>query len=839
MSTEVVGFQLLIVGCPVGFCTPGVSTATSGDALWFTPTSWSELLEWPQITINEQAKPLDGDLDVSGFQLELLDDTSLSALFARDATNNVSSPVTVSVTALAASITVQNGALYTNNTDAWIERECVGITAIAGNVLTTTRGKYGSQAVAHTIDAANNRNPELFASQPWLGVQRHAYLFAVRSAGTAFCVWEGQIKRPVLEAGMVKIQCEHLWSTIRNLRIGEYYGGTDLIGLGVPVNSPAVVKMFYNDSTLTAWEVGGASSIYRTTVDCLNDTASNLARVFGSGHGLTASSDVVRLSDGAYRFRLRWLAGADNGPSGVLFLLGNDPINGQFITNGTTRVMDFNVPAAQSCAYMVGNNSVASQDFYFSGSQSLPVIWDGSTVTGDGRSTRGNRVLRGVLNEDWYVVFNSVVVNNSTRKITAKTSFCRRNPSADEAYGFGSSLATITQPHLTVALQVACDHWAEGFEFGIIPELGRDTWSAHWDFSTITNLVRHTAYQGARRVSYYDSESVLGEILSQDCILSGCSPVIRASGRIALWCWKIPDAQDTIAATYTSDSLISDESQFELFEEGLANSIEVTAKDFRVVVNLSQSLERYGRGREMKVDLKGIDADRIRSIDPIALKNNLLRRLQLWSEPIYVVKLEVPIDQIETVYTGDVISITEWSAPDGAGNRGLSSAKGVVWNRTLDFANGKIRLECLLFGRVSYPYSPCVVTTGIDGTGKIVNLKSNPLNGSTAYDGTSGSGYSRFAVGNFVQLTQRDSTTPLTESAKITALTPGAPDTMTFFAALSAPMQAIIASGSWVTVRYDAYATVTSTQRSAYAFVGDDTTGVIGGTSVQNQLVAP
>ena len=145
------GWALTITGVPHVFTTHDQGTLTSSSPLWWAgetgvvyANGW---LSPPRGTISERAKPLEGELEVSPLSFELHDATTtaggsplLTSLAGRDAALLTSTPLASSITASATSITVGNGALFTAPCFAWLNTECVRVTAVAGNVL-TARGR--------------------------------------------------------------------------------------------------------------------------------------------------------------------------------------------------------------------------------------------------------------------------------------------------------------------------------------------------------------------------------------------------------------------------------------------------------------------------------------------------------------------------------------------------------------------------------------------------------------------------------------------------------------------------------------------------------------------------
>ena len=182
---SVQGWAVTIAGVPWVFTTHDMGTLTSASPLWWGGESGVQYangwLSWPRGQITERAKPLEGELDVSPLAVELHDAATsaggsplLTGLAGRDSVGLTSSPVASSVTAAATTITVGDGGLFSAPCFAWIEGECVRVTSVSTNTLTVTRGRLGTKAVAHAVDAtvaaddvlAHAGGPRLVAGGP-------------------------------------------------------------------------------------------------------------------------------------------------------------------------------------------------------------------------------------------------------------------------------------------------------------------------------------------------------------------------------------------------------------------------------------------------------------------------------------------------------------------------------------------------------------------------------------------------------------------------------------------------------------------------------------------------
>jgi hypothetical protein len=206
---------LVIEGSRHAYATGGVSSISSYSDAAPTGTAIKRgYLQPIRSVISERLRPLDGNVEVSALDFVVHDtDGSGTDQFTRTLDESALTFLTTSVLVGDTSIIVANGAAITSfPTDAWINRECMRVTARAGNTLFVTRGYYGTAAEAIEVDAAQALQPELFA-YPCTLRGRRARLYRV-SGTTATLRWVGYVKNgPIVAANGASfvIQCAHAW----------------------------------------------------------------------------------------------------------------------------------------------------------------------------------------------------------------------------------------------------------------------------------------------------------------------------------------------------------------------------------------------------------------------------------------------------------------------------------------------------------------------------------------------------------------------------------------------------------------------------------------------------
>lgn len=851
----ITGFCLTIAGVPYVLATDGVGTMpTSTSGLWFGAESGvavvrgalaAEGLRW-----SERAKPLAGELEVDSMTFTLRDPVAASGiasgehlltwLATRNSVNITSTPLASTITSTATSVTVGNGGALTASTWAWLNREAVYVSAIVGNVLTVTRGRLGTRGVAHVVD--DTLTPEVFASLPW--VQRRKVVLWVVDDGVASPLWMGFcVRAPRLSEGgaTFALACDPYLQTIADGPIG---GGDTmtLVGYGegsrsAPDASSTILSLGVQyDGHLPTW--GAAWNTSRSFEEMAAGVASRLTtasalRATRTVPFIQRLGGMIRIDiDGAAAFtaHARWLAGeATVYPAQI---------------RGTNRSVAIELSPAPRTAYCIAEGApcyLAVRSL-----ASAPASWGSTSYdTGTDHATTVQRGLRGEQDRDWWVDFRFV----STGAASSLSPWLQVLESSSTPRKWGLAprdgmhvIKLLDPPPLTVTYAVRTGHWAYGLRRGALPLVDDCTAETDWDWSTLPDVLQATVGNPVSRTWTFDGRRTAGDLLRECCLLSGVTPVV-IDGRPALHAWGWPRAGETAAATLTAADIIGTP-VWSTWDDGLANRLSLKSDGVEIPVTDRGSIARYGPGHEIAVTLGGVDQQAPITDDPYTLARLALGRLSLWADPLGSVRVVVSLAQ-RAVRLGSLVRLTDWITPDGAGERGLAAARGIVYGRAPDYDAGTITLDILLFPRVSYGYAPCArVLSVVSST--VVDIDATPV-GSYDYaggtDGLGGTGtgvQSLFAAGDRVQLLTRDSTTLTSEDRIIDTVTwTGTEWRVAFTVALSAGMQTAIGAGP-CDIRGSEYATAgIQAAQKEFMHVADDATLVIDGTADRARVIAP
>ena len=859
----ITGFALTIAGVPYVLATDGVGTMpTSSSPLWWGAESGVEIvrgalaaegLRWA-----ERAKPLAGELEVDSMTFALRDpvvsvgiaagEHLLTWLATRNSTNITSTPLAATITATATSVTVGTGASLTASTWAWVNREAVYVSAIVGNTLTVTRGRLGTQGVAHLVD--NTLTPEVFASVPW--IQRRKVVLWVVDDGVASPLWMGFcVRAPRLTEGgaTYSLACDPYVQTISDNPIGG--GDTiSLVGYGegarsAPDASSSLLSIGYQrGSTRTVF--GAAWNTARSFEEMAWRVASRLSTASAPFTGGAVTPFIQRLAGevrididatAAFTAHVRWLSGETTAyPSQI-----RATRHSVAITLSPAPQVAYCIPEAAPCYLAVRSLAAA------------PASWGSTSYeTGTDHATVTQRGLRIEQDRDWWVDFRTITPGTST----PPGAYAELSPwlqvtggaySTPRKWGLaprdGQHVIKLLDPApATVTHWVTTGHWADGLRRGAMPLVDDCAAEVDWDWSTLPDVRQATVGTPVSRSWTFDGRRTAGDLLRECCLLSGTTPVV-IDGRLALHAWGWPRAGEAPAATLTALDIIGTP-VWSSWDDGLANRLTLKSDALEVSITDRGSVARYGPGHDIAVTLGGVDQQAPITDDPYSLARLALSRLSLWADPLASVRVVVSLAH-RAVRLGQLVQLSDWITPDGSGDRGLSSARGIVYGRAHDYDEGTVTLDLLLFPRVSYGYAPCArVLSVVSST--VVDIDATPV-GSVDYaggtDGLGGTGtgsQSLFAAGDRVQLLTRDSTTLTSEDRIIDTVTwTGTEWRIAFTVALSAGMQTAIGAGP-VDVRGSEYATagISDAQRE-YMHVADDATLVLDGTADRARVIAP
>lgn len=851
----ITGFCLTIAGVPYVLATDGVGTMpTSTSGLWFGAESGvavvrgalaAEGLRW-----SERAKPLAGELEVDSMTFTLRDPVAsagiaagehlLTWLATRNSINITSTPLAATITSTATSVTVGNGGSLAASTWAWLNREAVYVSAIVGNVLTVTRGRLGTQGVAQGVD--NTLQPEVFASVPW--IQRRKVVLWVVDDGVATPLWMGFcVRAPKLsESGATySLACDPYVQTISDGPIG---GGDTitLVGYGegsrsAPDASSSILSVGVQyDGNLPAW--GAAWNTSRSFAEMAVGVTSRLSSA--SAQRATRTVPFIQRLGGQIRIDID---GAAALTAHVRWLAGETTVYPAQI-RGTGRSVAIELSPAPQVAYCIPEGAPA-----YLAVRSLaaaPASWGSTSYdTGTDHATVTQRGLRIEQDRDWWCDIRFVSVGaTSSLSPWLQVLECSSTP---RKWGLAPRdgmhvIKLLDPPPATVTYAVRTGHWAYGLRRGALPLVDDCAAEVDWDWSTLPDVLQATVGGPVSRTWTFDGRRTAGDLLRECCLLSGVTPVV-IDGRPALHAWGWPRAGETAAATLTAADIIGTP-VWSTWDDGLANRLSLKSDGVEIPVTDRGSIARYGPGHEIAVTLGGVDQQAPITDDPYTLARLALGRLSLWADPLGSVRVVVSLAQ-RAVRLGSLVRLTDWITPDGAGERGLAAARGIVYGRAPDYDAGTITLDILLFPRVSYGYAPCArVLSVVSST--VVDIDATPV-GSYDYaggtDGLGGTGtgvQSLFAAGDRVQLLTRDSTTITSEDRIIDTVTwTGTEWRVAFTVALSAGMQTAIGAGP-CDIRGSEYATAgIQAAQKEFMHVADDATLVIDGTADRARVIAP
>lgn len=843
-------YCLTIAGCPWAFTdTPGLPSLSSSSPLWPSPAEVAEgFLVRPTGRWAERAKPLDGELDVDSLRFQLHDAPAtvdgaarplLAWLATRAPSSVTSTPLAASMSATATTFTVGDGTALTIPGVAWIEGEAINCASRSTNTITVAsggRGYYGTRARAHTIDGAQALYPEVFASFPWI-TRRKVCLWAVTSAGVCTLLWAGYATRaPALseDGARYDLACDHMWTVQRNNPVGGALGSTRAVGYGTTASSSAgaLLTTSFTMTISGAVQRGAARSRgpfrdwsalsrhHETAFASQTTTAGariNLA-IGRAGSDVRLDADVLTAT--VPIFTIAPIVGGKSYPSIISEARG---------TRQTVSAALTEVPSVLYLALWNTNTTVLVSSL-----DTLHTSWSITTTTDGPYTTTQTPALRCQHSERFALVLTDVSTTDSGElgpRVAGLANLLPRKPGVEMT---ATDVIPVLRdpPPFAAIYRVRTDHWVYGLRRSVVG-LCEDTFADDWDWSAIDDVAEASAGLRVARDWLFDGRRTLGDVVTECSLLHGCSPVLRA-GRIALHAWGWPDAQASTALTISRTDIIGAPT-WSRWQEGLANRVSFRSPDLQINGTQAQSRARFGPGREIKVELAGLDDQASPIGDPQDLARGVMGRLEMWGEPLAVVRFRLSGEHTATLELGRELTASEWMLPDGEGGRGLDATRAVVMTRDVDLGAAVLTVEALVFGHTAYPYAPCARVDAQITTSKITVKAPGFVNGTSSYSG--GEDVETFSVGMKCDLISRESTPVIDAGVTIVTVDNGT-RAITFASPMSAGIQARIAAGARVDLRFASFGTVITAQER-WMFVGDDTTRVIDSTATAAREVAP
>lgn len=851
------GWLIVIDGVPYGFGTAGVSSVSSwpdGDP---GVTILDGALDRPTGELSERLRPTEGDCDVSPLSFVVHDVDSgayaqiITALFTRDIESITKTYLTVSATASDVNFTVADPTIFgvSPSLDAWVNGECVRVTARAGSVLTVTRGRYGSRARAIEVNEDEAILPEIFLSCPELTRRRVVLYRVVDGVATTRYIGHADHAPRLNEDGCSwTISTTHASTRELGVTLGSVAGNARNVGyddygvsliversngagvIGSSARASTKVKIHASlqdavsaacsrleasirsttgaDATVTPSFVGGRVivSVSATSID-----AYTLRARIGDLEAESTSTDT----SSAKRAKVE-LYGADRG---ALSRFGWQPYSAPPVTDSarlTVLAISPSLPTASASWATI----TSSGDVPVTVTPILTAPWDNDyQLVLDARGQTA----------DYWTTADTTHTDPSHTTLRAS------------AYLRAKDAAVATEPEAPTAgslvyrgvlvfhreYLVQSSHWLYAlqwvFDDGAISD---ENDARNWDWSQIG---LHAGATGSGTVAAVDwriaADRKVGEFLVDECALRGACLSVRG-GKLCVVAVRQPTASETVAASITDADLRGSgdapRAQLEQWEDGVVTAVQIASplRDVRVVDQVARA--RYGDGRTITLRAEGLRNQRSAIDDPVQWARSIAQRpLRLWSAPVYLVRLPLTQQYRDAFELGDVIEATVATLPDGAGARGLDAQRLQVIGIAEDLDTGDLTVEALWFP-LAYGYAPCVRVASIAGslltidTGAGVSrIGDYSGSGLSTYTGTANDGgASRFAVGDVVELVQRNAASPAApEQRTVTSVDPTVP---------SIKLDAAPAGGwgalSWVDLRTAAYSVCVADQKNRWAF---------------------
>lgn len=266
-----------------GTCTPSWSPADTGTNRPIRP--W--LTDIPDIT-GPKAEPLNGTCEPSRFEVNILDvDGEITSLLSVNKQGNIThlaEAIPASTSGLSEDYDVEDGSVFSADTDIYIGSETLRLTAIAGNTLTLTRGMYGSEASVHNITNSSGYDVSVLVSdRPTFMLTRSVVLYECRdglSESDAIKI-NGFLSSHAEDDGVWTLTCEGWLGRVKKT-IGENIAKTII---GSPKDEPV-------------WLWGGFNEVYIRDMIAFN----NRGVAFEKG----APTDGILYNTTAFTRHIAW-----------------------------------------------------------------------------------------------------------------------------------------------------------------------------------------------------------------------------------------------------------------------------------------------------------------------------------------------------------------------------------------------------------------------------------------------------------------------------------------------------------------------------------------------------
>lgn len=840
-------------------------------------------LDTPRVSWQERMRLVEGDLDVDGVAFLVHDVTASTGYAAgRPWLTYLSSldPEQITCASLGASMSASATSFTLTASSAgaisglipcvvWIDGEAVDCSGIVGttvSVATSGRGYYGSRATVHAIDTEYGVVPDVALSPPWVN-RRRVLLWRIDNDGAATVLWRGYATRPrrAPDGAAWQLQCEHAWTVDRARPLGLPSASTRMRGFSASVvkfgarTTEGLQLSEYPSVDGTFWSIDDLLAAYR---DAIRD------RLLGAS-GVTAASVSLQRVERQVRLDISTTGLTNNYLMAMASVGGSITRGALATTNPQFSSVEVQIPPV-AIALPVTVESGTSMSLPVTSVQGFPATFDAITTSVDGPHTTTVRpaligsardatlVIYPVESEEDGALGGPVITFESYDFFDQKTGL-RIIPRTLRGESDLAAVVPIFEPsHMQFGARVETTHWAYGLMRLVSDTTHVNGGNAGFDtrnFAATTDAswslcAQRTESDIATREWNLDGRQTLSELLVPTLAAEGCCPVLREHGRIGVAAVRAGLASESPTIAFVSSDLVAGTRvESEDSPTGIVNVGEIEVGADKITVADRKSTGRYEAGRTAKLKLVGLQyaAD---MTDARAVASRVLSRVvQIHGDPWRLLRWQTTLAHAQHAYLGDIVSVTDATAPDGTGGRGNAARKCSVTSKKIDLATGTITWEAIALP-IAYAYSPAIRVASISGAVVTADYQ-YVLEGSasaTDYAGTTtgsaGScGVDRFSAGDRVKLLLRDSTTYDYYSAVVQSVSAASRQiTLTASVPTSPTDWPAIAGSGWVDLVFDDYETsgVQAAQK-LYAVCGGGTSvwGEIGSSGDKSRRWAP
>lgn len=866
---------LVVEGSRDGYGTRKVSTVTSySDGAAPTGITVRAGLLSPNISvISERLRPLDGSVEVSSLDFTLFDtNKGLSDQFGRTLDDTAVTFLTAPVSASATSIQVHSVGSVTIPSDIWVGRECMRATGTALGQLLVDRGRYGTLAQPHDVDATRAIQPRVH-THPCTMRGRRVRLYRVRGT-VATLRWVGYVKSGPVQNGdgaSFTIQCVHAWEQ-------EAAGS-----FGSP--TPAATLTGY-DARAIRFSVENDNRSKRATSEAPNYKAYPRTRIGAAAlavdwlksslTSLGAANIISHVSESSSTLNIFvQFDGFTKGSAVVWF--GQEMHTASTTENSGVVTHRWNIPLTDRGALVRTGFRVGE------GNQSATVIRPHAGLLGSSWApVAGSRagvvltpVLTGELDKDTMLELDPTghspagPVANDTAQTSLESgagAFTFRGHARLVPKDPTAAVTTVTPDHwggtyavpialpLRSELRVSAEHWLDAARSILEDDsfASTDSDSRNWSWSNY-DAARANSRDDLGAVEYRaNGNASIGEFIAGEARLRGCCVSVAADGRLTIIDLRSPTLVETPAATITEDDwLARDKQRTAPSEDGLVTDIAFETPLRTMTLRDAVALGQYGAQTRLEVSTQSTRRDPRIVEDPIGYSMLALGKLLgRWRDELTVYSGTVPASRfVEACTLGAIVAFESKNALDGKGSwgfRGSTAKRGVVIGRHEDSERNELALELLALPVIS-GFAPAARVASISGA--VLTLASGFAGAFSDYAGSTQPGYKKtandkgsgyFAAGHIVELVLRDTATHTVETATVASVDTTA-GTITLTAAPSSSptnWAALVASGYIVDVVFSSWASILTAQR-LFAVVAAELTRTIGGTGDRPRKWAP